>query len=139
MDRIAPRSAEKLETMLNKKPGQFFPVDADGDGAHDYIGVAEEAKAKRGAHALVLAEGAGAADLDLEAPGQQADGQREMVEAAATEPIPILGTGAEIPLGRSCRIRWTGAGILARAAENPAELGSIPGELRKIVESIQGA
>lgn len=47
-------SADKLETMLNKKPGQFFPVDADADGSPDYIGVDEESKAKRGAHALVL-------------------------------------------------------------------------------------
>lgn len=51
---------EKLEGMLNKTPGKFVPVDADGDGSHDYIGVREDPKPKRDSHALVLSARANA-------------------------------------------------------------------------------
>jgi len=47
-------SPEKLETMLNKTPGKFVPVDSDNDGNHDYIAVAEDPEPARDDHALLL-------------------------------------------------------------------------------------
>ncbi len=47
-------SPEKLETMLNKTPGKFVPVDANNDGDHDYIAVAEDPEPARDDHALLL-------------------------------------------------------------------------------------
>jgi len=47
-------SPEKLETMLNKTPGKFVPVDANDDGNHDYIAVSEDPEPARDKHALVL-------------------------------------------------------------------------------------
>ncbi len=47
-------SPEKLETMLNKTPGKFVPVDSDKDGNMDYIAVAEDPEPARDDHALLL-------------------------------------------------------------------------------------
>ena len=59
-------SPEKLETMLNKTPGKFVPVDANKDGKHDYIAVSEDPEPARDDHALLLR-----AHPDADAPDEE--------------------------------------------------------------------